>query len=64
VYEEVTMSEDESNDETGDLSYAVQVTDGELVPSIGPVSLFIDMIGRADDADVGCRRAAAWSPAR
>ena len=40
------MSEDESNDETGDLSYAVQVTDGELVPSIGPVSLFIDMIGR------------------
>jgi len=30
----------------GDLSYAVQVTDGELVPSTGPVSLFIDMIGR------------------
>jgi hypothetical protein len=30
----------------GDLSYAVQVTEGELVPSTGPVSLFIDMIGR------------------
>ena len=30
----------------GDLSYAVQVTDGDLVPSVGPVSLFIDMIGR------------------
>jgi hypothetical protein len=30
----------------GDLSYAVEVTDGELVPSTGPVSLFIDMIGR------------------
>jgi len=30
----------------GDLSYAVEVTEGELVPSTGPVSLFIDMIGR------------------
>ena len=30
----------------GDLSYAVEVTDGDLVPSTGPVSLFIDMIGR------------------
>jgi len=32
--------------DNGDLSYAVQVTDGELVPSSGPVSLFIDMVGR------------------
>ena len=30
----------------GDLSYAVEVTDGELAASAGPVSLFIDMIGR------------------
>jgi hypothetical protein len=30
----------------GDLSYAVEVTDGDLVGSDGPVSLFIDMIGR------------------
>ena len=30
----------------GDLSYAVEVTDGELAASTGPVSLFIDMIGR------------------
>jgi hypothetical protein len=30
----------------GDLSYAVVVTDGELTPTDGPVSLFIDMIGR------------------
>ena len=30
----------------GDLSYAVEVTDGELTPSTGPASLFIDMIGR------------------
>lgn len=30
----------------GDLSYAVQVTEGELAPSDGPASLFIDMIGR------------------
>jgi hypothetical protein len=30
----------------GDLSYAVEVTDGELAPSTGPASLFIDMIGR------------------
>jgi hypothetical protein len=30
----------------GDLSYAVEVTDGELTNSTGPASLFIDMIGR------------------
>jgi hypothetical protein len=30
----------------GDLSYAMEVTDGELAPSDGPASLFIDMIGR------------------
>ncbi len=30
----------------GDLSYAVEVTDGKLTPSTGPASLFIDMIGR------------------
>ncbi len=30
----------------GDLSYAVEVTDGDLMGSDGPVSLFIDMIGR------------------
>ena len=30
----------------GDMSYAVEVTDGELTPSTGPASLFIDMIGR------------------
>lgn len=30
----------------GDLSYAVEVTDGDLVPSSGPVSLFIDRLGR------------------
>jgi hypothetical protein len=30
----------------GDLSYAVEVTDGDLVAPSGPVSLFIDMIGR------------------
>jgi hypothetical protein len=30
----------------GDLSYAVEVTDGDLGPSDGPASLFIDMIGR------------------
>ena len=30
----------------GDLSYAVEVTDGELTASDGPASLFIDMIGR------------------
>ena len=30
----------------GDLSYAVEVTDGELTTSTGPASLFIDMIGR------------------
>ncbi|MDH3683202.1 MAG: hypothetical protein OEV40_25030 [Acidimicrobiia bacterium] len=29
-----------------ELSYGVQVTDGELAPSDGPTSLFIDMIGR------------------
>ena len=32
--------------DNGDVSYAVQVTDGDLTPSSGPVSLFIDMIGR------------------
>jgi hypothetical protein len=30
----------------GNLSYAVSVTEGELAPSQGPASLFIDMIGR------------------
>ena len=30
----------------GDLSYAVTVTEGDLVPSTGPVSLFLDMLGR------------------
>ncbi len=30
----------------GDLSYAVEVTEGDLAPSDGPASLFIDMIGR------------------
>lgn len=30
----------------GDLSYAVQVTDGDLGAPSGPASLFIDMIGR------------------
>jgi hypothetical protein len=30
----------------GALSFAVEVTDGDLVGSDGPVSLFIDMIGR------------------
>jgi len=30
----------------GDLSYAVDVTEGDLAPSDGPASLFIDMIGR------------------
>ncbi len=29
-----------------DLSYAFEVTDGELTASSGPASLFIDMIGR------------------
>ena len=29
-----------------DLSYAVEVTDGDLVTPSGPASLFIDMIGR------------------
>ena len=32
--------------EGDDLSYSVEVTDGELSASAGPVSLFIDMIGR------------------
>ncbi len=32
--------------DNGDLSFAVEVTDGDLAPSGGPVSLFIDMIGR------------------
>jgi hypothetical protein len=30
----------------GDLSYAVDISEGELTPSEGPASLFIDMIGR------------------
>jgi hypothetical protein len=30
----------------GDLSYAVEVTDGDLGPSTGPASLFIDRMGR------------------
>ncbi|MDX2379754.1 MAG: hypothetical protein QNM02_08350 [Acidimicrobiia bacterium] len=30
----------------GDLSYAIEVTDGDLVAPSGPASLFIDMIGR------------------
>jgi hypothetical protein len=30
----------------GDLSYAVEVTDGDLAAPSGPASLFIDMIGR------------------
>ena len=30
----------------GDLSFAIEVTDGDLIGSDGPVSLFIDMIGR------------------
>jgi hypothetical protein len=30
----------------GDLSYTIEVTDGDLAPSAGPASLFIDMIGR------------------
>lgn len=30
----------------GDLSYAIEVTDGDLVTPSGPASLFIDMIGR------------------
>ncbi len=30
----------------GDLTYAIDVTDGELSTSSGPSSLFIDMIGR------------------
>lgn len=30
----------------GDLSYAIEVTDGDLTASNGPASLFIDMIGR------------------
>jgi len=30
----------------GDLSYAVEVTDGDLAPSSGPASLFIDRLGR------------------
>jgi hypothetical protein len=29
-----------------DLTYSVEVTEGELSPSSGPVSLFIDVIGR------------------
>ncbi len=40
----VILSDPELSD--GDLSYAVEVTEGDLVPSDGPASLFIDMIGR------------------
>lgn len=29
-----------------DLSYDIEITDGDLTPSNGPVSLFIDMLGR------------------
>jgi hypothetical protein len=32
--------------ENDDLSYAVDVSEGDLTPSDGPASLFIDMIGR------------------
>jgi hypothetical protein len=35
---------------SGELSYAVKLTDGDLAPSDGPAGLFIDMIGRP------CRR--------
>ena len=40
----VILTEPQLSD--GDLSFAVSVTDGDLAPSDGPVSLFIDMIGR------------------
>ena len=40
----VILSDPELSD--CDLSYAVEVTEGDLVPSDGPASLFIDMIGR------------------
>jgi hypothetical protein len=40
----VILSDPELSD--GNLSYAVEVTEGDLVPSDGPASLFIDMIGR------------------
>ena len=40
----VVLSEPTLSD--GTLSYAVEVTDGDLVPSTGPVSLFIDRLGR------------------
>lgn len=40
----VILSDPELSD--GDLSYAVEVTAGDLAPSDGPASLFIDMIGR------------------
>lgn len=30
----------------GDLSYAVEATDGDLAPSTGSVSSFIDLVGR------------------
>ncbi len=40
----VVLTEPKLSD--GDLSLAVEVTDGDLAPSDGPVSLFIDMIGR------------------
>lgn len=32
--------------DSGDLSYAIDLTEGDLTPSDGPVSLFIDTIGR------------------
>jgi hypothetical protein len=40
----VILSEPTMSD--GDLSYAAEVTDGELSSSDGPVSLFIDVLGR------------------
>jgi hypothetical protein len=45
VNDEVVILSDPELSNT-DLSYAVEVTDGDLVPSDGPASLFIDMIGR------------------
>ncbi len=40
----VVLSDPLIND--GDVSYAIEVTDGVLTQSSGPASLFIDMIGR------------------
>ena len=42
-----------------DLSYAVKVLEGQPPASGGPASLFIDIIGRAADTRLLCRRAAA-----